>query len=75
MYSQRQDGVSLVCYQRPLESPDTKFDVSVNAIDNMTVIWALGLMRLPDSLRPLYLPQSHECRQMFGTFRGRKQRE
>jgi len=29
----------------------------MNATDNMTVIWALGLMRLPDSLRPLYLPQ------------------
>lgn len=59
VYSQRQDGVSLVRYQRPLESPDAKFDVSVNATDNMTVIWALGLMRLPDSLRPLYLPQYH----------------
>lgn len=60
VYSQRQDGVSLVRYQRPLESPDTKFDVSVNATDNMTVIWALGYLRLPDSLRPLYLPQKHE---------------
>jgi len=46
----------------------------VNATDNMTVIWALGLMRLPDSLEPLYLPQYHEHRQKFGTFRGRKQR-
>lgn len=60
VYSQRQDGVSLVRYQRPLESPDTKFDVSVNATDNMTVIWALGYLRLPDSLRPLYLPQNHK---------------
>ena len=66
--------MSLVRYQRPLEILDTKFDVSVNATDNMTVIWALGLMRLPDSLQLLYLPQSHEHRQIFGTYRGRKQR-
>ncbi|GLJ48702.1 hypothetical protein SUGI_1027160 [Cryptomeria japonica] len=69
VYGQRQDGVSLIRYQRPLQSADAEFDVSVNATDNMSVIWALGLMRPPDSLRPLYLPQNHGATYGHTTFR------
>ncbi|XP_057948734.1 cytochrome b561, DM13 and DOMON domain-containing protein At5g54830 [Malania oleifera] len=59
VYGHRKDGVSFIRYRRPLKSVDKKYDLPVNATDNMTVIWALGLMRPPDALRPYYLPQNH----------------
>ncbi|GJM97847.1 hypothetical protein PR202_ga14803 [Eleusine coracana subsp. coracana] len=59
VYGHRRDGVSFVRFARPLVSPDKKFDVAVNATRNMTVIWAIGLLRPPDLLRPYYLPLSH----------------
>ncbi|XP_010275743.1 PREDICTED: cytochrome b561, DM13 and DOMON domain-containing protein At5g54830 [Nelumbo nucifera] len=59
VYGHRKDGVSFIRYQRPLKSIDTKYDLTVNYTDNMTVIWALGLIRPPDALRPYYLPQNH----------------
>ncbi|KAL6603072.1 hypothetical protein ACP70R_043433 [Stipagrostis hirtigluma subsp. patula] len=59
VYGHRRDGVSFVRFSRPLVSPDKKYDVPVNATGNMTVIWAIGLLRPPDSLRPYYLPLSH----------------
>ncbi|XP_031279652.1 cytochrome b561, DM13 and DOMON domain-containing protein At5g54830-like [Pistacia vera] len=58
-YGLRKDGVSFIRYRRPLISDDKKYDISVNYTDNMTVIWAMGLMRPPDALRPFYLPQNH----------------
>lgn len=59
VYAHRKDGVSFIRYQRHLKSVDKKYDLPVNYTDNMTVIWALGLIRPPDSLRPYYLPQKH----------------
>ncbi|GJN38961.1 hypothetical protein PR202_gb28047 [Eleusine coracana subsp. coracana] len=59
VYGHRRDGVSFVRFVRPLVSPDKKYDVAVNATRNMTVIWAVGLLRPPDLLRPYYLPLSH----------------
>ncbi|XP_044464372.1 cytochrome b561, DM13 and DOMON domain-containing protein At5g54830 [Mangifera indica] len=59
LYGHRKDGVSFIRYRRPLLSDDKKYDISVNYTDNMTVIWAMGLMRPPDALRPFYLPQNH----------------
>ncbi|KAF7139053.1 hypothetical protein RHSIM_Rhsim07G0163300 [Rhododendron simsii] len=59
VYGHRKDGVSFVRYQRPLNSDDKKFDLPVNPLDNMTVIWAMGLLKPPDSLHPYYLPENH----------------
>lgn len=59
VYGHRRDGVSFVRFSRPLVSPDKKYDVQVNATKNMTVIWAIGLLRPPDSLSPYYLPLNH----------------
>ncbi|KAF9616558.1 hypothetical protein IFM89_030325 [Coptis chinensis] len=58
-YGHRKDGVSFIRYQRPLDTVDDKYDIPVNLTANMTVIWALGSIRPPDTLRPLYLPQNH----------------
>ncbi|KAF1002940.1 cytochrome b561, DM13 and DOMON domain-containing protein At5g54830 [Apium graveolens] len=59
IYAHRKDGVSFVRYQRMLNSVDRKYDVQVNYTGNMTVIWALGSMKPPDSIRPYYLPTKH----------------
>ncbi|XP_072995067.1 cytochrome b561, DM13 and DOMON domain-containing protein At5g54830 [Typha latifolia] len=59
LYGHRRDGVSFMRYERPLMSVDQKYDVQINVTENMTVIWALGMMRPPDALRPYYLPQNH----------------
>lgn len=59
VYGHRRDGVTFVRYERPIVSKDEKYDVHVNKTGNMTVIWALGLIRPPDTLRPYYLPQNH----------------
>ncbi|XP_041016883.1 cytochrome b561, DM13 and DOMON domain-containing protein At5g54830 [Juglans microcarpa x Juglans regia] len=59
VYGHRKDGVSFIRYQRPLKPFDKKYDLQVNPMENMTVIWALGLIRPPDALRPYYLPQNH----------------
>ncbi|KAJ9167670.1 hypothetical protein P3X46_019284 [Hevea brasiliensis] len=59
IYGHRRDGVSFVRYRRPLVSVDKKYDLPVSHTANMTVIWALGLMRPPDTIRPYYLPQYH----------------
>lgn len=59
LYGHRKDGVSFIRYQRPLMPVDKKYDLPVNPTENMTVIWALGLIRPPDTLRPYYLPQNH----------------
>ncbi|CAL5435084.1 unnamed protein product [Camellia sinensis] len=59
VYGHRKDGVSFIRFQRPLKSEDKKYDLPVNHMDNMTVIWAIGLIQPPDSLHPYYLPQNH----------------
>ncbi|KAJ6745374.1 hypothetical protein OIU74_028115 [Salix koriyanagi] len=59
IYGHRKDGVSFIRYRRPVVSVDTKYDLPVNYTENMTVIWALGLMRPPDTFRPYYSPQNH----------------
>lgn len=59
VYGHRKDGVSFVRYQRPLVSEDKKYDVAVNRVGNMTVVWSMGLIKPPDSLNPYYLPQNH----------------
>ncbi|XVF78955.1 hypothetical protein PTKIN_Ptkin14bG0180100 [Pterospermum kingtungense] len=59
VYGHRRDGVSFVRYRRPLNSTDEKYDLPVNPTEERTVIWALGLMKPPDSIRPYYLPQNH----------------
>ncbi|EER88731.1 cytochrome b561, DM13 and DOMON domain-containing protein At5g54830 [Sorghum bicolor] len=56
VYGHRRDGVSFVRFSRPLVSEDKRYDVSVDGTRNMTVVWAIGLLRPPDSLRPYYLP-------------------
>lgn len=59
VYGHRKDGVSFVRYQRPLVSRDKKYDVPINHVENMTVIWSMGLIKPPNSLNPYYLPQNH----------------
>ncbi|KAK2981701.1 hypothetical protein RJ640_013099 [Escallonia rubra] len=59
VYGHRKDGVLFVRYQRPLKSVDKKYDLPVDHMNNMTVIWALGPIKLPDTIRPFYLPQNH----------------
>lgn len=59
IYGHRRDGVSFIRYRRQLVSVDKKYDLTVNYAAKMTVIWALGIMRPPDTLRPYYLPQNH----------------
>ncbi|XP_057479050.1 cytochrome b561, DM13 and DOMON domain-containing protein At5g54830 [Actinidia eriantha] len=59
VYGHRKDGVSFIRYQRSLKSDDKKYDLPVNHMDNMTVIWAMGLIKPPDSLHHYYLPQNH----------------
>lgn len=59
VYGHRRDGVSFVRFKRPLKSVDNKYDLHVNHTEDMTVIWALGSIRPPDTLRPYYLPQNH----------------
>lgn len=60
IYGHRRDGVSFIRYRRPLSKvDDEKYDHPVNHKANMTVIWALGSIKPPDSIRPYYLPQNH----------------
>ncbi|XP_057433030.1 cytochrome b561, DM13 and DOMON domain-containing protein At5g54830-like [Lotus japonicus] len=59
IYGQRRDGVSLIRYRRPLSQVDGKYDHPVDHLANMTVIWALGKLRTPDTVQPYYLPQNH----------------
>ncbi|RLN34816.1 cytochrome b561, DM13 and DOMON domain-containing protein [Panicum miliaceum] len=59
VYGHRRDGVSFVRYVRKLDSEDTKYDVPVGATDEMEVLWAIGKLRPPDTLRQHYLPQNH----------------
>lgn len=59
VYGHRRDGVSFIRYQRPLKSADEKYDLPVNHTANMSVIWAIGKIRPPDTIRPYYLPQNH----------------
>ncbi|XP_015080218.1 cytochrome b561, DM13 and DOMON domain-containing protein At5g54830 [Solanum pennellii] len=59
VYGQRKDGVSFIRFRKPLKSMDTKYDLQLNQNATMRVIWALGLIKPPDSLRPFYLPQNH----------------
>ncbi|XP_020267035.1 cytochrome b561, DM13 and DOMON domain-containing protein At5g54830 [Asparagus officinalis] len=59
VYGLRRDGVSFVRFDRLLNSTDNKYDIYVDRTANMTVIWAMGLIRPPDALRPYYLPQNH----------------
>uniref|UniRef100_A0A2N9GHK2 Cytochrome b561 domain-containing protein n=1 Tax=Fagus sylvatica TaxID=28930 RepID=A0A2N9GHK2_FAGSY len=66
VYGHRRDGVSFIRYQRPLNTVDNKYDVPVNHTENLTVIWAVGPIRPPDTLRPYYLPQNH--RAAYGHF-------
>ncbi|CAK8544290.1 unnamed protein product [Lathyrus sativus] len=59
IYGHRSDGVSLVRYRRPLSPVDAKYDHRVDRFANMTVIWALGKIRAPDTVLPYYLAQNH----------------
>lgn len=59
VYGHRRDGVSFVRYQRKLDTGDTKYDVLVSATEEMAVVWAIGKLRPPDTLRLHYLPQNH----------------
>lgn len=59
VYGHRKDGVSFIRFRKPLKSIDTKYDLPLNLKATMRVIWALGLIKPPDSLRPFYLPQNH----------------
>lgn len=59
IYGHRRDGVSFIRYRRPLINVDKKYDHPVNHTANMTVIWALGLIKPPDSIQPYYLPKNH----------------
>ncbi|PON74581.1 Cytochrome b561 and DOMON domain-containing protein [Parasponia andersonii] len=59
VYGHRRDGVSFIRYQKPLKSVDEKYDLPVNHTEDMVVIWAMGRIRPPDSIRPYYLPQNH----------------
>ncbi|KAL3655436.1 hypothetical protein CASFOL_001222 [Castilleja foliolosa] len=59
LYGHRKDGVSFIRYRRPLRSNDSSYDLVIDPMANMVVIWAIGLIKPPDSLRPFYLPQNH----------------
>nr|XP_043606108.1 cytochrome b561, DM13 and DOMON domain-containing protein At5g54830-like [Erigeron canadensis] len=58
-YGHRRDGVSFIRYQRPLKSLDKKYDWDIDVASERVCIWALGLIKPPDSIRPYYLPQNH----------------
>ncbi|KAG9150770.1 hypothetical protein Leryth_002928 [Lithospermum erythrorhizon] len=66
VYGHRKDGISFIRYRRWLKAVDKKFDAAVDAKASMRVIWAMGLIKPPDSIRPFYLPQYH--RNTFGHF-------
>ncbi|KAE8720369.1 Cytochrome b561, DM13 and DOMON domain-containing protein [Hibiscus syriacus] len=59
VYGHRRDGVSFIRFRKPLKSDDDKYDLPVDPMEEMAVIWALGLMKPPDTIRPYYLPQNH----------------
>ncbi|KAK8579296.1 hypothetical protein V6N13_142507 [Hibiscus sabdariffa] len=59
VYGHRRDGVSFIRFRKPLKSEDDIYDLPVNPKEEMAVIWALGLMKPPDTIRPYYLPQNH----------------
>ncbi|XP_073283509.1 cytochrome b561, DM13 and DOMON domain-containing protein At5g54830 [Primulina huaijiensis] len=59
IYGHRKDGVSFIRYRRPLKSTDHKYDLQVDPNEKMNVIWAIGPIKPPDSLRPYFLPQNH----------------
>ncbi|MFS7996775.1 putative DOMON domain, cytochrome b561/ferric reductase transmembrane, DM13 [Helianthus anomalus] len=59
VYGHRKDGVSFIRFQRPLKSVDKTYDWDIDVTSKRTCIWALGLIKPPDSLRPYYLPQNH----------------
>ncbi|KAL4560262.1 hypothetical protein LXL04_032412 [Taraxacum kok-saghyz] len=59
VYGHRKDGVSFIRYQRPITSIDKKYDWDIEVKKNMTCIWALGSIKPPDSIEPLYLPENH----------------
>ncbi|KAI3687142.1 hypothetical protein L1987_80833 [Smallanthus sonchifolius] len=59
VYGHRKDGVSFIRFQRPLKSVDKKYDWDIDVTSERTCIWALGLIKPPDSIRPYYLPQNH----------------
>ncbi|XP_051119074.1 cytochrome b561, DM13 and DOMON domain-containing protein At5g54830 [Andrographis paniculata] len=59
IYGHRKDGVSFIRYRRPLKTSDSKYDLNVSSTDSMVVIWAIGPIKPPDSIRPIYLPQNH----------------
>ncbi|KAK1425968.1 hypothetical protein QVD17_14635 [Tagetes erecta] len=59
VYGHRKDGVSFIRYQRPLKSIDKRYDWNIDIKKNMTCIWALGLIKPPDLIRPYYLPENH----------------
>ncbi|GAA0157570.1 hypothetical protein LIER_38480 [Lithospermum erythrorhizon] len=59
VYGHRKDGISFIRFRRWLTAVDNKFDTPVDANESMSVIWATGLIKPPDSIRPFYLPQFH----------------
>jgi hypothetical protein len=58
LYGQQVDGITLVRYRRPLESGDIKYDMSLNVMDSMIVIWAMGTLAA-DTSRVHFTPQFH----------------
>lgn len=59
IYGHRKDGVSFIRYRRLLKNVENKYNLRVDPNASMTVIWALGVIKPPDSIRPFYLPQNH----------------
>ncbi|GAB2284957.1 hypothetical protein Dimus_019412 [Dionaea muscipula] len=59
VYGHRKDGVSFVRFKRRLDPVDKKYDLRINPNENMTVIWAVGRIKPPDSLSPFNLPENH----------------
>ncbi|KAH7294389.1 hypothetical protein KP509_28G069000 [Ceratopteris richardii] len=59
IYGQWQDGVAFIRFRKGLQSSSRHLDVSVSTTSEMMIIWALGVMKEPDSLWPWYLPEKH----------------
>ncbi|KAK8272557.1 hypothetical protein V6Z11_D11G340500 [Gossypium hirsutum] len=59
VYGHRRDGVSLIMFRKPLNSTDKKYDLPVYPNEDMSVIWALGLMKPLNENQSHFLPQFH----------------
>eukprot|EP00897_Mesotaenium_endlicherianum_P009833 jgi/Mesen1/8879/ME000532S08273 len=68
IYGQRVDGVTLIRYQRPLESPDTAWDHSIDVNAELSIIWAMGPLLKPE-VGPTSKPNPDSNR-MFPSYHG-----